>query len=501
MTWWTLNHLSNIRSWNNLYTLASTTQPDHLFMAWSHYKPRRHAIYRVLRGKQVFCGWEYIWDSPVINEQTEPGDTNWHTFHIHHLESDHHVWYYLFAPDGPYGFEIQGPLVHIPPPEVHLWTTRMYVGTQLKGLFYTDTFTGPGGADPVWRTRNTGLHSLQIYQLEPDRGFPAYRFFAVVGPPGSRKVYIRVPPVAEEWVPILTNAEALTITGSASGVLWWVATNPWFAGHLYVLFNSALTNNGTWCIRSQDYGATWEAFQIYSGIQNYRAGNIMAGMSQGSSPYAPGTILYAALNTQVGARTGIYLSNDQGVSWALRDFKGMGALTPRCLVDPQDQGTVYIGAFTNPANPHELWRSQQHGANLAEVDAADHLGIMIIPFHPDMWINPTDRNTATVLEGDHLFTTADFCATWADHGVIQRPAARLALLWEQPQRLYLAKHTSGSFPPFTANTHVIFVTDNWGLTMQGKAGPWPGLPDGGDVSIPYNCGGVCLQGMMPFPPY
>ncbi|GAI76469.1 unnamed protein product, partial [marine sediment metagenome] len=143
-SWWVLTYLNHTRSWNELYVQAWTNFPDHLSMAYAYHKPRRQGIWRVIRGKEVFCGYKYIWDTPIIVHQNRPGDTYDHIWLLQRLESDRHIWYYLFAPLGPYGLEIQGPLMHVPPPEVHLWTSRMYVGTKEKGIFYTDSFTGPG---------------------------------------------------------------------------------------------------------------------------------------------------------------------------------------------------------------------------------------------------------------------------------------------------------------------------------------------------------------------
>ncbi|GAH20032.1 unnamed protein product, partial [marine sediment metagenome] len=48
--------------------------------------------------------------------------------------------------------------------------------------------------------------------------------------------------------------------------------------------------------------------------------------------------------------------------------------------------------------------------------------------------------------------------------------------------------------------HVIFVSGTHGIYMEGKAGQHPYFEDGGGDSIPYDCGGICNEGMMLFPP-
>lgn len=501
MSWWTLTYNDWTRSLHHLFVVTRTNHPAHLIMAWSRHAPARQPIYRSVRGTRVFCGWKYIWNTPSLTEQNEPGATFYHTFGPISLASTDHVWYLLSSTRTLYERYCQSALFHIWPPELYTWTKRAYVGTQLKGIYYTDTFTGPGGEHPVWNTVNEGLHSTAIWQLEPDPLGLVYRMYALAGTPGDRTLYVRTPILTTSWLEILTNAAAVALTGSTSGQLTWVATNAWFPGYLYVLFNSAITDNGIWCLRSTDYGQTWTAHQIYAGIANYRAGNLSVGLLQGTSPYDPGTVLYAALCTHVGAHPTLWLSLDHGATWVLKDSKGLSIQTPHCLVDPTDQSTVYFGAFLAAPNPHELFRSETHGTLLAEVDGPHHLGIMDAPWHIPMWINPTDRAFATVLEGEHLFVTIDYGVSWADTGPIAENVTRLALLWENPDRFYLARHFSGDPGPPFSNCHVIFASEDYGATMYGKSGQWACTPTGHGDSIPYNCGGICLQGIQLFPPY
>lgn len=113
MTWWILTYLRNDPGDTTLDVAARTSQPDHLFMAWATWKPARHPIYRTVRGKRVLCGYNYIWDTPSIHEQWQPGDTLQHDFALSGLPPGSTIWYYLFAPGGPYGNEIQGPLISV----------------------------------------------------------------------------------------------------------------------------------------------------------------------------------------------------------------------------------------------------------------------------------------------------------------------------------------------------------------------------------------------------
>jgi len=126
MTWWVLTYLYNSRAWTTLYTLAWTNRDAHLFMAWANYKPARRKVYKNVRGVQVHCGYRWIWDTPNITEQLESGDTYTHTFLLGGLRGFDHIWYYLFSLAPDLSRQCQGPLIHIPPPELPMPSARVY---------------------------------------------------------------------------------------------------------------------------------------------------------------------------------------------------------------------------------------------------------------------------------------------------------------------------------------------------------------------------------------
>jgi len=121
--WWVLTDQETVPFATALQVNATTNVADHLFMAWEYYKPARHPIYKTVRGLLVLCGYKWVWDTPQIAEQELDGDTIDHTFNLPDLKPASTIWFYLFAPDGPYGLEIQGPLTSVtlpaagPPPQ------------------------------------------------------------------------------------------------------------------------------------------------------------------------------------------------------------------------------------------------------------------------------------------------------------------------------------------------------------------------------------------------
>lgn len=112
MTWWTIKTLHVGPSAFTAGIGCTTSAPDHLFMKYAPWEPIRHLLWRMFRGKSHLCGYKYVWDTPLLAEQALYGDTIHHVFALKNLTPSTDYWGYIFAPDGPYGQEIQGPLMH-----------------------------------------------------------------------------------------------------------------------------------------------------------------------------------------------------------------------------------------------------------------------------------------------------------------------------------------------------------------------------------------------------
>lgn len=126
MTWWTLTLLDNDRAQTVLTVLARTNHSAHLFMAWAIWEPARHPIYRTVRGKRLFCGYKYIWDTPNLVEQTLSGNTFEHIFVTTPVTPADHIWYYLFSTETLYDRRCQSALIHVEPPEIEMASARIY---------------------------------------------------------------------------------------------------------------------------------------------------------------------------------------------------------------------------------------------------------------------------------------------------------------------------------------------------------------------------------------
>ncbi|GAI70904.1 unnamed protein product, partial [marine sediment metagenome] len=120
MTWWVLSYLDNDRRQTALTVLARTPERAHMFIRWSKIKPARKLIIRNIRGATKWCGYKYWWTDSHTHEQRQPGDTFEHLFGPIPLDPWDHVWYYLFSMMTAPPLEHQGPLIHVPPPEVEV---------------------------------------------------------------------------------------------------------------------------------------------------------------------------------------------------------------------------------------------------------------------------------------------------------------------------------------------------------------------------------------------
>ncbi|GAH93089.1 unnamed protein product, partial [marine sediment metagenome] len=87
------------------------------------------------------------------------------------------------------------------------------------------------------------------------------------------------------------------------------------------------------------------------------------------------------------------------------------------------------------------------------------LGIFIILYIANLWIDPTAPTFLRVLQDGHVWTTQDAGATWDDWGTTEYLVTQHTALWENPHRLYLARDSSAPPPGNWRSQHVIFASD------------------------------------------
>ncbi len=496
MARWTITYLDHTIGATYIFISSNTSKPGHLTVSWSYTRPGREIIYRTVRGKLIRCGYRYIWNTPHLVEQQEEGDTMIHGFLLKNLTPESDIWYYQHEPQPPSEWECQGGLHLLHTLEVTPPVTYLYFASRLKGIFKTTTFTGIDGPDPVWIPDNEGLLSLSISQAVLDPFMPQHRRYLIAG----GHIYRHGNDVAggpANSITILTWPEAIALTGSPDGAILWVEPNRRHPGMLHVLWNSAVGCNGSWHLRTLDYGQHWTAHQINAELWNRDVGNIMPGFDKGTSPYREGDVLYAAINLNIYDKPHLARSIDQGATWTTLETPqpARGAFRPRLWVDRSNQAVLYLGS--HPAY-HELFRSEDHGANWQLVNHPPNFTICLNDsgYYGTLRSHYANPSLVRVTQRFWLYTSRDYCESWQSIENVTDLAHTLKFTTDNPNLLYLAKIISGTIPPAVNRPHVIFVSDDDGATFHPKAGANPHLPDGGGDSIPYNCGGAADDGIL-----
>ncbi|MBA7588844.1 hypothetical protein ES708_30914 [subsurface metagenome] len=363
-------------------------------------------------------------------------------------------------------------------------------------MFITTTFSPPLGPDPVWVPDNQGLLSLHISQAVLDPFMPAYRRYAIAGD----HLY-----VMNNWpaatpanaITILTWPEAIALTGCTDGTIVWVQPNARHPGMLHVLWSGSPVPCSYWHLRTLDYGEHWTAHQIAADTGSLSAGNIMPGFDKGTSPYGEGDVVYAAINLGMFDTPSLARSLDQGATWTTMDAgdTARGTFRPRLHVDPADQSRIYIGC--HPAYG-KLFRSLDHGDSWDRVDRGFHCCPSLDEpgYYQTIRTHYSNPSLVRTFPRFIVKTSTDFCESWSQITNPTEPLAEARFTNDNPNLLYLAKVTSGTPPPYDHGPHVIFISEDEGLTFWPKAGANPHLDDGAGDSIPYNCGGAANDGIL-----
>lgn len=493
---WTLQMLQHIITATTLRVITNTSRQDHLYLSWSYTRPARELIYRTVRGKLIRCGYKYKWDTPITIEQIEAGDTWTHTFFLQGLIPESRLWYYLHAPCPPSEWETQGPLQMVDLLHAGPACSYLYFATRAKGMFRTTTFSGPDGPDPVWVPDNEGFLSLSIRQAVLDPFIPDHRRYVIAGDHLYRH-FNDVDFAPSNAITILTWPEAIALTGSPDGTILWVEPNRRHSGMLHVLWNSGLGCNGSWHLRTLDYGEHWTAHQINAELWNYDAGNIMPGFDKGTSPYGEGDVLYAAINLDIYPKPHLARSVDQGATWTTLETPqpARGPFRPRLWVDLSNQAVLYLGS--HPAY-QELFRSEDHGDTWELVNHPPNFTLCLTDagYYGTLRSHYANPYRVRVSQRFWVYTSLDYCQSWQATENLTQVVQTLRFTNANPNLLYLARITSGTIPPAVDRPHVIFASDDEGATLYPKAGAHPHLPDGGGDSIPYNCGGAADDGIL-----
>lgn len=504
--WWVLTSQKSMPLHDSLRVVATTNAWDHLWMCWHYYKPARVPVYRTIRGIKKLCGYKYTWYRPHITRQIEPGDTKTHSWQLSDLIPGTTVWFYLYAPGGPYGLQIQGPLTSAKLPILAPWVTHCYVATRHKGVFYTKNFVllKPYTAGvPSWKPINDGIDPAAEC-----RGFKGDPY----DPTGSQyflnptALYRRT---IHEWFPILSRSDIIDYVGCTdhpgsrfphnaldvnTNQYGWVAVT--FVGRHD--WNGVYTYRHYFCF-STDHGYTWTITVAEDGTLAARyPACLTVGVHKGTSPYQPGRVIYSMIRK--GWQAYCLRSLDGGATWETfliglaKSRDEFFTYEGRMMVDPIDQNICYFTGALNPAGEYIIRYTQDHAETWPIYDGAalEPLGGRLSFFV----ISGTLTGIIRIDTGEgrlYFSKTTNGGASWS-YTTAPYPSEHLSLhtVPGAPTSLYIV----GTWIDAHIHPHSVWASADEGATMIPKSGANAHVADtGGGDSIPYNCGGI--RGILP----
>lgn len=381
-----------------------------------------------------------------------------------------------------------------PPPPPEPWRKKVYVATKVNGIYYTETYSAPGGDDPIWWTVNDGLGALTTRCIVGDPWVPAYRQYTRTAEP---KIYRREN--GGSWGVILDA----TIVGDETGVpvdsslgIVGPKCNINAQGHVYALLR--YHDGSVWRLYffwSDDYGANWTPTLILTSIYPvWDPRELLVGAFQGTSPYAAGQVIYIFYKRNGVGDTGMRVSVNQGGEFGAQiDFPycGSSVIGQHFSRSPADQDILYRvikGSTADPANWMRMDKSPDRGSTWP----ISLFACTTFPPNPNVAQRPGiyiwDPDSAYMAGGGAgLHWTEDDWNEYVTHTNTDNfDVDGCSRVMDSPEYLYGWRAANPGAAP--AMQHVIAVSEDRGDGWEGKAGDDPVTPS--STSIPNDCGGV-----------
>ena len=381
------------------------------------------------------------------------------------------------------------PIPFVPPYVEQLWPTRVYVATKLDGVFYTNTFGGPDDAMPTWTRLNALSGSGYLTTCDGLHVVPggAYQYVITERNADDAKVYRRT---SGDWYEILDAATFKATYAWASG--WSTARFSWITSYgstLYVMMTAG--SSGMKLIQSTDYGDTWSLLANISGwaySSGAGAGNFIIEAGAG----------YMVVNRAGGGAGGTYYYSNAGMTaWTdtASEYGGSNYHTGMHRIN----GESYLHAYLSNGGTYErLLRRYDDGLSppfytpaasdweMINVDLADGWPFMVYVGGVEYLIP-----RATYAAPNRLLSSADGWETKTT------PAAAIGRIINA---IYSSPYVGTNFilgrasdTATNVDPHHIYVSAA-GDGITDRSGDHAANPTTTD-SIPYDCGGICANGI------
>jgi hypothetical protein len=347
-----------------------------------------------------------------------------------------------------------------------------YAATVAGGIYYSEDFSTT--VMPTYAAINTGLLSLNMWMMNVDKNDPVNYQYAI---DTSWNVYRRVN--RGNWEVIMTNAAAAALTGTvpAAGVgyygIYWLTTKAGAPGEVYLTYNTPITINGIWMLKSLDYGNSWAGTKVYAPIKNYDVGTIDV----------VGDVIHIAANVDTGAVNSGIVSVNGGLNFTVYNY-GSTSNRPCVIMDPNNSAISWKGLDNLNIN---LYQSINWGATYTPPAQSAGLGFWLDNY-PRLYIKTGNSNTQVLLDSDILYQTPDSWATKVTPALTGKTI--VGFRYDEPTSLIFGwRNTLAGTGPTDKAT--VFKTPDYGATMTAWAGP---DPVGGGDSIPSTVVGITRNG-------
>lgn len=371
-----------------------------------------------------------------------------------------------------------------PPP---VWPTRLYVGTRAGGVYYTSTFTDPTDAtQPIWTDVSAGLTHLIVRDIEVDPFNPVARQVCLtcsanlVQDCPNGVAHLRYG--AGNWIPILTQAQARTLTGDVNTVLDWVTVDRSIPGRIWVAGRTSgatIANGPYYYFYTDNDGATWNFYSNITTI-TYYGGNLIAA----------GNTLWHGRVSRSGAGSRVALSTDGGVTWAQSGTAFTnGSFIPYICLNALEPGRAYIqgrGSINVLLGLVDIAYVTTGNLNQTVLQDALDLGLQSPQW---IWFSQADADFQRVIKNNTIYTTRDRWTT------IEAVPAAKPLNVDVMLAPYILNEDwiiAGTYILLFGQQHLIYTTIGDNGVLLGKAGA---DPVGGVNSIPLAASSIALQGI------
>lgn len=397
-----------------------------------------------------------------------------------------------------------------PFPWSNTWRSSMYVATVDRGVYFTDNFSGPGGAQPTWKAVNKGLSAtgaLACMQMVSDPYNPSL-LYMINANNGDNSVLYKWDVAAQEWTALHTAKVWSAAHGIPSGgvlldtvyfsTLMVSSGRP--AGYLALYLTQAdAPNRTTWFSESTDFGSTWSTavkIDVSGGVnwnQSVQSRGVQ-GQFKGTQAQAAGEVILCPLQKRLGVGTSkLWYSTDRGATWTATAFTDptFNFEIGTFFIDPSDQAYAWyaqgdIKRFTGTAG---AVTTKLAGVGSAYKNAMD---VLYSPTGPASVVRVFDGIDA--VNKRRLYKSDDTGASWTsedDTGSDFTDAGA-------PYGVMVLPDSDGLLYGFASDDpgtgeHSIGVSDDEGLNWEGKSGSAAGrapfdTSDG--TGIPSDCGGI-----------